>query len=139
MTEANFWQAFKSHYPEIHWSRIENVAGAGIPDAHGQLDGTGSWLEMKVYKGEQLHVRTSQVAWHAQHATHGGVSYFVCRKKDSILVYYGTTIVQLAHDPKYCKVVTPKSVAIYPPAEAVLMEFKKPFDWKSLRQLLFGK
>lgn len=139
MKESYFWQTVRSHIPEVHWSRIENVAGSGIPDLNGCYGGKELWVELKMFRGKQISLRNSQLVWTAKHLQAGGDVVLIARKDDEIWVFEGSVILMLSRDPDISRSVDDKSVTMVPPPERALKIFHKPFHWEGLRHLLFGR
>jgi hypothetical protein len=59
--------------PAVHWSRIENSVGVGMPDLHGCWKGKELWFELKIHGGAPT--RPSQNVWHLRRKRAGGKSY----------------------------------------------------------------
>lgn len=51
MTEVELWNALNRRLPEVHWQRIENTIGNGVPDVNGCFGGVDFWIELKVLEG----------------------------------------------------------------------------------------
>ena len=78
--EQNLWKSLKATLPRgTFCQRMENRAGAGVPDVYLVLDGQSLFLELKVAKVSQFAPRPSQLAWNASHSLSGGRSAFLLR------------------------------------------------------------
>lgn len=139
MKEAALWQSLKAGIPEPHWSRVENVAGTGIPDVNGCLRGREIWLELKMFSGNQLRVRNSQLVWMRKRIEAGGSVALLARKADSLWVIDGPVLIALASDPSIARPADEKSVILKLPVNGPYSVFHKPFKWESIRSLLFGE
>ena len=138
MKESYLWTTLKQGVSGVEWSRSENSAGSGIPDAHGCYRGASRFVELKMFVGKKLHVRASQISWHTRHALAGGLAYFLARKDKELFLYRAITIVQLSKDPRFAKPdKNGKTIAIEPPPEAALATFRMPFPWDGVRDLIF--
>ena len=65
MTEAALWQLVKRNI-DGHLVRVENTAGSGTPDVHACYEGSETWIELKLAKGNWLHFRASQISFFAK-------------------------------------------------------------------------
>lgn len=89
-TERTLWdwasQARRVFGDALHVERVENMVGAGHPDAEGCLEGVQFWLELKVAKrparkttklrfGSPL--RDSQVEWARKRIAAGGRVWYL--------------------------------------------------------------
>jgi len=136
--ESYFWQTVKAHIPEVHWSRIENVAGSGIPDLNGCLNGKEVWIELKMFRGNRITLRSSQLVWMTKRLRVLGDVVVMARKDDEIWLINGRQVVEMTSDPVISKSTDDKSVSMAPPVESALKVFHKPLDWEDIRRLLFG-
>jgi hypothetical protein len=108
MTESQFWSMFKAGTESatikmdegliLHWTRIENVDGSGVPDAYGFMSGmrNHAWVELKVAKGRKVKVQPSQIAWHTRHAEDR--TFIVVRRDDEMLVFAGRDVAKVNTD-----------------------------------------
>jgi hypothetical protein len=73
--------------PLGHYSRIENIAGSGIPDIHFFSEAHGdNWVEVKIVKGNQIYFRTAQITWMGKRQACNGSVSIVARKDDYIYI-----------------------------------------------------
>jgi hypothetical protein len=79
-------------------TRIENVAGPGVPDVYWtSLNGDNSgWIELKIIRGRKTRFGQEQVAWIKRHADLGVNVCILARKDDTILLWYGSKVAQVA-------------------------------------------
>lgn len=64
MRESEFYKKIREPLMKRgHLSRIENKAGAGVPDVTFATSGMEFWLELKVEKGNLLYFEPSQPIW----------------------------------------------------------------------------
>jgi hypothetical protein len=140
MKEAYLFQTLKQGVPEAHWTRIETVVGAGVPDLHGCWEGRDAWIELKMFHGNRISVRTSQVSWHTNRLLHGGMAHFLARRGDELWLLRSNVLVNLAKNPQYAKTSGSdgKSIEIDIPRMAATKIFRKPFPWTEVRDALFG-
>jgi len=126
MLESAFWKLVKSHIPkDCHCSRIENLAGTGIPDATACLNGREIWIELKVARGNRVSVSPSQVGWITRRLAAGAVNiWFLVRKSDSIHLIHGN-FAHLLHS----------GANIHGISRRV---YTKPFAWDELWKDLFN-
>jgi hypothetical protein len=139
MKESGFWAAVRSGIVGPHWSRIENSAGSGIPDAHGCWQGKDAWVELKMMEGSRISVRASQISWHAKHHVVGGQAWFLVKKDRTIALYPAAVILRAAGNPTQS---TPskdgKSISISLSGWDPEFETAAPYDWKTLASKIFG-
>ena len=61
MKESAFARTLREKLSPIgHWTRIENIAGAGIPDVNW-YPGQDVWIELKATKSQQVLFQASQI------------------------------------------------------------------------------
>ena len=66
--EAKFYKRFKKATPTISYSRIENLAVPGVPDALGYTKYNQFFtIEFKVAKANKVRLSPHQIAWHMRH------------------------------------------------------------------------
>lgn len=81
-TEKALWQSLKrGTEKDVHWTRVEAWAGAGIPDINGALVRASNgqqrsiemWCELKVCRSKKFKTldlwRPAQVAWQTKRST----------------------------------------------------------------------
>lgn len=140
MRESYFWKTVRDGVQHVHWSRIENIAGTGIPDLNGCYLGREVWLELKMFSGRQIQVRSSQLVWMTKRIQVGGRVLLMARTPNEIWLFEGHEVVSMAMDRAYSKPLPDgKGVALTPPRDRALAIFAKPFDWDAIRKLLFSK
>lgn len=76
MTEKLFFDSIKRDLPQVHWCRIENAAGTGMPDVNACYMGREFWWELKILNSDPL-LRRSQVAWMTARHEAGGRVFVV--------------------------------------------------------------
>ena len=90
--ESNFWQTIRQNLPEKCFAtRIENVSGGGVPDAHFVWDGLSFWFELKVSKSNAVNLRPHQVAWNMAYWVRGGANFILVKraKERDLLLFDG--------------------------------------------------
>ena len=66
--EAKLYKKFKKATPTISYSRIENLAVPGVPDALGYTKYNQFFtIEFKVAKANKIRFSSHQIAWHMRH------------------------------------------------------------------------
>ncbi len=136
MKESYFWKTVRDGILHVHWSRIENIAGTGIPDLNGCYMGREVWVELKMFSGKQIQVRSSQLVWMTKRIQ----VLLMARHPSEIWMFEGHDVVSMAMDRAISKSLPDgKGVAMTPPRERTLAIFPKPFDWDAIRKLLFSK
>jgi hypothetical protein len=85
--KTHVYELLKKNLSHIHWQRIENVAGTGVPDANGCHNGIEFWSESKIAKSGAFHIRPDQIAWHTRRYNCGGRTFITVRENDSITIY----------------------------------------------------
>ncbi len=122
----------------IHLCRVENVAGSGIPDVNACWRGVEIWIELKMFRGNQLHFRCSQLGWISKRIVAGGHVAVLARKNDEVWVFDGTTIAKLAQAEAFSRQID-GGVVVTPTAEHAAGVFAKPLDWEGIRAILFAE
>lgn len=84
---THVYELLRRNMPEVHWQRIENVAGTGVPDVNGCLDGIEFWIECKIGKAGSFEIRPDQIAWHTKRVNKGGRCFVVVREDSTMRVY----------------------------------------------------
>lgn len=111
-TEKALYQALRRKLPNVHWQRIENWAGSGVPDCngaflyenYGTLTGFEIWCELKVCKTKSPITaglwRPAQIAFQVRRSTvSDGVWNLVTHpRSDTLRIYSGSKIQDLATD-----------------------------------------
>ena len=69
--------------------RVENSAGTGQPDLNGCWHGIEVWVELKIFKGNQLIFRSTQPEWIRRRIGAGGRVFVLARKDDTLYLYDG--------------------------------------------------
>jgi len=66
--EAKLYKKFKKATPTISYSRIENLALPGVPDALGYTKYNQFFtIEFKVAKANKVRFSSHQIGWHMRH------------------------------------------------------------------------
>ena len=125
MRESAFWGLIKAAMHRVcpvgmHFSRIENISGSGVPDVNMCKDGREMWIELKIARGNQVLFQPSQLAWITQHVACGGNVFVLVRKNNEMRLYLGADAVHLA-----------KKLDVAP-----VFVTQKPFRWRELIDLL---
>lgn len=136
--ESALWQQVKNGLEDVdtHLSRIENVAGTGISDVNACSHGVETWLELKMFHGNDLHFRNSQRAWISRRLAVGGRVFIVARQDDVLRVYSAAKVLVAPftqHSPEK------KSFHVkWADLPIPLYIGKKPFNWSGVRRIIFG-
>tara|TARA_Y100001951_G_C11252623_1_gene247396 strand:+ start:508 stop:945 length:438 start_codon:yes stop_codon:yes gene_type:complete len=85
--ESKFWKQIKENLPNIHWTRFENWATPGVPDAHGCKDGISFWIELKVIRSNKINLSPHQIMWNYKYSLHGGRSFIMALALSRSLLY----------------------------------------------------
>lgn len=80
--EKNFWQRWKRQLDKVskkdlHYERIENRMGTGIPDVMLCYKGLYAFVELKVHPNKR---QANQRVWHRRHERVGGNVFTVTYK-----------------------------------------------------------
>jgi hypothetical protein len=102
--ESKFWKQIKENLPDIHWTRLENRIGQGIPDCYGIKDGISVWLELKVIRSNKIVLSPFQKSWNFNHSLQGGRNFIIATTFPQRLLYIFPGIVapsigSIAHCP----------------------------------------
>ena len=76
--ERNLWLQLKRNTKPVVWTRIESVAGLGIPDLHGFYQRC-FWVELKIIKYNKINFSAHQIAWINRHITLGAPVFVLAR------------------------------------------------------------
>ena len=102
--ESKFWKQIKENLSDIHWTRLENRIGQGIPDCYGIKDGISVWLELKVIRSNKIVLSPFQKSWNFNHSLQGGRNFIIATTFPQSLLYIFSGIVapsigSIAHCP----------------------------------------
>ena len=111
-TETAVYKYLKRKLPQVDWQRVENWAGAGVPDvngaflwpANGREMGIEVWCELKVCKTKAYKTnglwRPAQIAYQTRRSLFSaGVWNLVSHPEAEVLkIYSGSKIPQLSTD-----------------------------------------
>ena len=102
--ETKLWKLVKENLSDIHWTRIENRVGQGIPDCYGIKDGISIWVELKVIHSKKIKISPFQKSWHFTHSLKGGRSFILATTLGEGLLYIfpglvAPSIGSIAHCP----------------------------------------
>jgi hypothetical protein len=75
--ETVFWEEIRDNIKNVHFQRIENLIGQGIPDVNCCTQGCEFWLELKVGDGRFPDLSKYQIAWHYRRYIVGGKSFIL--------------------------------------------------------------
>ncbi len=126
MTETWMWRKIKAGLAPlmVDLTRIENTAGAGMPDVNCCHNGIEFWIELKIVREGRVQLRSSQVAWITARAGHGGRAFILAKHGEDLLVYRGNQVYNLAMANGYINKVAAAKV------------FVGPWDWKLILDFL---
>ena len=112
-TEKALWQSLKKGTEkDVHWTRVEAWAGAGIPDvngafvraSNGQQIAIEMWCELKVCRTRKFKTldlwRPAQVAWQTKRSTVSRYLYNLISHPDTreIKIFGGHLVRELQED-----------------------------------------
>lgn len=90
--EQSFYKLLKPNIPG-HAERVENVAGAGMPDFFCIYNGSPFWIECKAPTTKKWNLldllEPSQKAWRVRYLSHGGDVFYVVRSGSEIHLFDG--------------------------------------------------
>jgi hypothetical protein len=75
--ETLFWRELRDSLKNVHFQRIENLSGQGVPDVNACTVGCEFWLELKVSEGRFPKLSNYQIAWHYKRSQHGGKTFIL--------------------------------------------------------------
>lgn len=91
MTETGFWASIREPFHKYagHVTRVENIAGNGIPDVDICLNGASAKVELKVATGSKIHIQHTQRVWWEARKKAGGIHavFVLVRTKDRVMLY----------------------------------------------------
>jgi len=80
MTEHELYRWIHDHFSKsMDVTRIENIAGSGMPDLNLCHIGFEVWLECKCLPPRLVLLRPEQYAWGVRRANHGGLVFVIDR------------------------------------------------------------
>lgn len=85
--KKNVYELLRKNLPDIHWQRIENVAGTGVADVNGCCEGVEFWSESKVAKNGEFEIRPDQIAWLTLRRRAGGRTFVSVREGNTFSIY----------------------------------------------------
>lgn len=90
-----FREGMVAAFPRVHWQRIENSVGAGVPDVNFCLDSLEHWVECKwvpSVKGARFShpLNTSQSGWILKRVHAQGSAWVLARRVDTFKLWHGS-------------------------------------------------
>ena len=90
-----FRKGMVAAFPRVHWQRIENSVGAGVPDVNFCLDSLEHWVECKwvpsVSGARFSHPLTSmQCGWISARVHAQGSAWILARRVDTFKLWHGS-------------------------------------------------
>ena len=133
MKESAFARKLREKLSPIgHWTRIENVAGAGIPDVNW-YPGQDVWIELKTTKTNQVMFQSSQISWARHRHKRGGKVWLMIRTEKEIIL----TDSRAVYDK--CQYTTSNKPSLnINTAKIFGVTFTKPFNWKTMISILLN-
>ena len=123
MKESAFARTVREKLSPIgHWTRIENIAGAGIPDVNW-YPGTDVWIELKATKSSQIMFQGSQISWASRRHKRGGKVWLMIRTEKEV---YDKCQYTTSNKPSL-NINTAKTFGV---------TFTRPFDWQRMISIL---
>lgn len=139
MRESEHWSRVRQKlHPDIHATRIENSATAGVSDVTMCRHGIEVWVELKIQKGNMLEFRSSQPVWIRKRMTAGGRVVVLARKEDDLVLYAGGVCFGTTEHPP---VPVKGKQAVKVRADAMYLLHREPFadvNWRSFENRIFG-
>jgi|TARA_R100001530_G_scaffold2356_3_gene3960 Holliday junction resolvase len=124
MKEYNLWLNLKRNLAAPLWQRIETGGtGRGIPDVFGAYKGVCCWVELKIARGNKVHLTPEQTAWLIKFAR-AEVRTFILvgTNKKTMYLFSGNEAREvLDHGIKH----------------RPLLKLKTPYEWKQLEKALY--
>ena len=124
--ESKFWKQVKENLSDIHWTRLENRIGQGIPDCYGISAGISVWLELKVIRSNKIVLSPFQKSWNFSHSLQGGRSFIIATTFPQSLLYI------------FSGIVAPSigSIADLPPHHWTVNMNRLPHAWQQVAEIL---
>jgi len=88
--KTHVYDPIRNALPRVDWQRIENVAGTGVPDVNGCIDGIEFWFESKIGTSGTFTIRPDQIAWLTRRYNKGGRVFIVLREGTTFSIYKPT-------------------------------------------------
>lgn len=126
--ESEFYQLIRRNIPGF-WSRIENVAGVGIPDCLWAYDGKSGLIELKVSVGTSVHFKTSQLAWFVEYGKVRKDVAIIVRHVDLIFMARSRRMIEIPRTVSRQKEI---KVAVQDLLHVSEFYSYKPFNWELL-------
>jgi len=116
-------------FPRIHWQRIENSVGEGVPDINFCLDGVEFWVECKwtpSVKGARFsHPLTAgQCAWLLKRVHAGRSAWVLARRVDTFKLWHGS----------WAREILEKGWD----AEGETIVLEQPWDWTEFAEMMIS-
>jgi hypothetical protein len=115
--------------PGVFWTRIENAAGVGMPDLLGCYNGSTILIESKIWEGQVVGLRPSQLGWLTKYTVAGGVSFIVAKRNLELHVFDGKRVLEIFQGPPT------------KPAELIMQPWTRKtgtkYDWQQFRAHVF--
>ena len=124
--ETKLWKLVKKNLPDIHWTRIENRVGQGIPDCYGIKDGISIWVELKVIHSKKIKLSPHQKSWNFTHSLKGGRNFIMATTLEDSLLYIFSGSVALSIS----------SIANLPLDHWVVDMRRGPHAWQQVQEIL---
>ena len=118
-----------------HWTRVENIAGVGIPDINFFYKGKDIWIETKVAKGQRVIFEASQVTWYKQRYKYGGDYLIFVRKDDWIWIAKASTIFS-SPGLLWSGACTKPYMVLSLFEDLSIFKDKKPVNWEGIYDIL---
>lgn len=121
MSEAKFCGLVKKSLPQVHWTRIENSVGSGMPDLNGCINGIEFWVELKLVLPAGVLLRPMQYAWsHVRHR-YGGRIFILAMDERKKLIHLYRPPYKIEECGKYLRLINDPLTTI-----------ERPFNWNSI-------
>ena len=124
--ESKFWKQVKENLTDIHWTRLENRIGQGIPDCYGIFEGISIWVELKVIRSNKIVLSPFQKSWNYNHSLQGGRNFIIATTFPQSLLYI------------FSGIVAPSigSIADLPPHHWTVNMDREPRPWQQVSKIL---
>jgi hypothetical protein len=95
--ETAFWRELRDSIKNVHFQRVENLSGQGVPDVNACTLGCEFWLELKVSDGRFPKLSNYQIAWHYKRSQYGGKSFILQKsvKESRMKLFEGRSAVNM--------------------------------------------
>lgn len=141
-TETDLWNLAAPNMRGPQFTRIESVTSVGQSDVHGLYQGVDIWIELKIFHGNIIDFRKSEISWITRRIMLGGRVWILARKttksEDALYLYRGSDIPALLANGV---------ISIEGKRQGILKAplticswgsvWLSPFNWEALKERMF--